>query len=127
MTAIERVKARIWISMAAKVPLPEYLLPASGVTALDENKQPGAILTVYLDKTSEVAVLGFCAFNPALTHRKKLECARCTMEFALIYCRQLGKKHVTTMFGSRALNRIADRIGFQQADKLVEEKYLFLT
>ena len=127
MTSADRMAAACFFSQAVGRQFPWNMLPLTGVAAVPENSDvPDVVLIVYFEQSCPVAVLGFCAFNPAASAKSKLDAAHAAMLYSIKYCREAGRTHLLSMFGERALNRIADAIGFVSADNLVQEKYFKL-
>ena len=109
----------------SKANMPQDFFPETGITVLYRDK-PAAVITVYLELTTNTAVLGVCMLNTSLSARVRHRAAEAAIGHAVEYVRKLGKKYILSLFGNRAVNRIADRQGFFTADKNVEEKFLIL-
>ena len=125
MTLDDRAKALEWLSTFAKNPFPDDLIPETGVSAV-YNGEVYCILPIYLELTTNTVVFGSCMPNPGINAKMKHAAVECVVNGALRYAKNLGKKYVYALFGHRAFNRIADRIGFITADKNVEEKYCLI-
>lgn len=125
MTRADREKALEYLSGIARVPYPSDFIPYTGVACVCDGL-PWCVIPVYLENTTKTAVLGYCTFAPELSPKQKYQAAEAAINYSLQYVRSLGKRYVLALFGNRAVNHIADRIGFVSTDKNVEEKFYFL-
>ncbi len=114
-----------WYSQRAGMPVPPDWFPATGLAVLAAQKVL-CVTVLYLDKTSPVAVLGWCITNPENTGRESCNAVRMVFQAMPDYARSMGVKHLISIFGSRSLNRLLDRLGFIAGDLHVEEKYKLL-
>ena len=125
MSISDREAAREWLSRIVGNPFPKDFFPDTGVVCYIHGV-PACVIPVYVELTTNVAVLGHCMINPDLPAAAKHKAADANIRYALQYVRAMGKRHILTMFGNRAVNRIADRIGFAQADENVQQKYCLI-
>jgi hypothetical protein len=125
MTVIDRETARRWLSILVGNPFPTDFFPATGAACCIDGHL-ACVIPVYIELTTNVAVLGHCMINPDLPATVKHQAADGNIRYAIEYVRKLGKRHILTMFGNRAVNRIADRIGLVTADRDIEQKYCLL-
>lgn len=125
MSALDKSMAVQWLGEKISLPFPSDFFPATGVAACHGNV-PVCVIPIYLEATSAVAVLGHCVGNPAMTAKMKREAIQEAVKFAVEYARSYSKKHIISIFGARSINRIIDQmnIGFWNADKNVETKYI---
>ena len=114
-----------WIGERTGIGFPRELVPATGIAVLEEGRTL-ALISVYLEKTTAVAVLGFTAANAENTKAESAESLGLGIRTALDYVRSLGVKHCIGVYGNDGLNRLLDRIGFQTADRDVTQKYIYL-
>ena len=103
---------------------PEDFLPYTGVAVLCGDTV-AAVIPVYLEQSSSVAVLGHCMINEKIKKRIIVQCLQQLIEFAKIYAKNNGKKYIVGIFGRRSINRIADKCSFVNADT-IEEKYYYI-
>ncbi len=115
-----------WIGARTGIGFPRELVPATGIAVLEEGRTL-ALISVYLEKTTAVAVLGFTAANAENTKAESAESLGLGIRTALDYVRSLGVKHCIGVYGNDGLNRLLDRIGFQTADRDVTQKYIYLS
>lgn len=131
MTLDDRAKALEWLSAAASrvnkgnTPFPAECYPETGCAVYCENTLL-CVLPFYIELTTDMLVLGFCTPSPDIAPKLKHAAVECAIRGTLQHARTLGKKYIFAMFGNRAINRIADRIGFVSADKNVEEKFCLI-
>lgn len=131
MTIADRQLGTAWLENACRQHTPEVesfpedFFPETGVT-VEYNGIPAAVITIYLELTTNAAILGFCMLNNELPAKIRHGAAEKCIAAAIQYCRQLGKKYIFALFGHKAVNRIADRMGFVTADKKIDEKFFFI-
>ena len=101
--------------------LPDDFFPLTGVT-VTYNDTPVAVMTVYFELTAQAAIAGFCMVKNDLPANIKHHAAETALAAAEEYVRLFGKKYLLTFFGSRAVNRMADRMGFITGDRNAEGK-----
>ena len=105
---------------------PSGWMPETGLTALDDDDRIFAVAVLYLEKSSPVAVCGWCVSNPENKASESEMAVRMLMSAMVPYARSKGARHLLTMFGNRGINRILDDLGFFSGDKNVEHKYITL-
>ena len=127
----DRAMAIAWLTCAARKKsgvggsFPADFYPATGIAVYSKSKLV-CVLPIYLELTSNTAVLGFCTPDPELDGKNEHQAVTFALQSALEYSQKLGKKYILGLFGNRAVNRIADRMGFITGDRNVEEKFLIL-
>ncbi len=114
-----------WLSIRSGAAFASDWMPQTGIAVYDGDTIRAAVV-VYLERTSPVAVLGWCAANPDNTARQSSAAVDLALSAAPGYARRMGATHLIGMFGNRALNRRLERMGFARGDSMVEQKYIKL-
>ena len=91
---------------------PGAMLPVTGLAARDGNGRTLAVATLYLEKSSTIAVCGFCVADPANRFRQSAAAVKLLLSTMPIYAKRCGAEYLMSVFGRRSLNRILDRSGF---------------
>lgn len=104
---------------------PEAMLPRTGLTAKDESGKTLAVATLYLEKSSTIAVCGFCVANPKNRFRESADAAKLLLSVMPLYARRCGAEYLMSVFGRKSLNRILDRSGFLPGET-AETKFMRL-
>lgn len=105
---------------------PENWMPKTGLTILDETDSPIAVATLYLEKSSPVAVCGWCVTNPEIRISDAGKAIRILMAAIPSYARRNGAEYLLTTFGNRGINHILETIGFIDGDSNVQHKFMKL-
>ena len=100
-------------------------MPKTGLTVYD-GEMIRLILIIYLERSSKMAVLGWCISNPENRPRQSLNAVRLALSEAEQYVREKDVRHLISIFGSRSLNRELERVGFFPGDSNIQQKYKFL-
>lgn len=108
-----------------EIAFPPDILPATGLVAKEDGKTL-AVCTLYLDKTSAVAVAGFCAANPGNLPHQSFEAVKRILAVMPTYAKECGAKHLLTTFGNRGINKICDFLNYTTGDTGIEHKYMKL-
>ena len=135
----DALKARDWLTDRIRkntgrpeLEFPADWLPETGLSVFgresgsDQEERLLAVATLYLEKSSPVAVCGWCIGDPVNTARESDMAVRLLLGAMPNYARVHGAKHLLTMFGSRGINRICDELGYASGDTEVEHKYMIL-
>ena len=117
MDGIDRWMLEAWMEAIAhkhgvKEPFPAAMLPRTGLAARDENGNTLAVATLYLEKSSSIAVCGFCVANPLAGFRITARAVKLLLAAMPIYARRCGAEYLMSVFGKKSLNRILDQAGF---------------
>lgn len=125
MTQTDRAQALGWMSARYGQRFPADFFPQTGVVAEDGAGRLLAVIPVYFEESSAVAVAGHCMANPANRPRISRAAVEAAMREVLRYAAKRDRKYLVTIYGNRGVNRIADKLGFGPADT-VEEKFITL-
>ena len=118
MTEHDRGKLAGWLSLIARKhgvngPFPAAILPWTGLAAVDEAGKTLAVAALYLERSSTVAVFGFCAADPeAGMSRQSGEAVKRLIAAMPAYAKQNGAEILMSVFGRKSLNRLLDKSGF---------------
>ena len=138
MSYEDAMLARAWLTERIRertgrdeLEFPADWLPETGLAVFGrEHGKNGerllAAAMLYLEKSSPVAVCGWCIGNPANGSRESDQAVRLLISAMPNYARRHGAKHLLTMFGRRSMNRICDELGYMTGDPEVEQKYMML-
>lgn len=122
MSEIDREYAIRWFSLRTGAEVPEDMFPLTGVAVSDRGVLR-LVQTVFFEDTSAMAVLGWCAGNPENRPRDSRDAFRLAAQFAEVYARRRGARHLVAIFGEPGINRQLDRIGYLTGDSNVQHKY----
>ena len=125
MTQEDLLQATGWLEARTGIPFPAGAMPRTGL-AVQDGTGIVLVLAVYFERSSQMAVLGWCVGNPANRPHQSRDAVRLALAAAEEYARRYGASHLITMFGSRSLNRELERMGFAPGDTHVQQKYKFL-
>lgn len=125
MTQADRAQALGWMGERYEKPFPLDFFPQTGVAVEDGAGRLLAVIPVYFEESSAVAVAGHCMANPANVPRESRAAVETAMRGTVRYAMERGRKYLVTIYGNRGVNRIADKMGFVRAD-VVEEKFITL-
>lgn len=121
LTAGDVATASTWLNrrMKTKAPnaadFPRELLPVTGLAAWQNDKLL-AVATLYLERSSPVAVCGWCIADPDNPPGISYRAINTIMLGMPQYAQKHGAKYLLTTFGNRGINAILDNIGFQTAE-----------
>lgn len=104
---------------------PYELIPATGLVAYTEEDELLAIALLYLERTSNVAVCGWCVANPGNHCKTSKKAIQKLLAQMPIYAKKFNAKCLLTTFGNRGINKILDETGFFAGEK-AENKFLML-
>lgn len=131
MTLNDSVRAGNWLNMRVRqrsgieaATFPVEILPKTGLSCFHENRLL-AVAFLYLEKSSTVAVCGWCVANPANTPSESKLAVTELLKAMPEYARQQGATFLLSTFGNRGINRIARKMGFIPGEK-AENMYLNL-
>ena len=124
----ERIRKR---TGRAELEFPEDWLPETGRAVVgrehwEREERLLAVAMLYLEKSSPVAVCGWCIGNPGNVAKESDQAVRLLLGAMPNYARVHGARHLLTMFGRRSVNRICDELGYITGDPEVETKYMKL-
>ena len=103
---------------------PADFLPETGIAATLHGETL-CIIPVYLEQSSTVAVLGHFIADDQVNRKQLRAAAIAAIEAAKRFAKAAGKKYIVSIFGRRSINRIADGLGFKNADH-IEEKICYI-
>jgi len=118
MNEDDRGKLAGWLSViagkrGAEGSFPAAVLPWTGLAAVDEAGKTLAVAALYLERSSTVAVFGFCAADPEKRHsRHSGEAVKRLIAAMPAYAKANGAEFLLSVFGRRSLNRMLDKAGF---------------
>ncbi len=111
-----------WYSARIRMRLPEEWAPQTGLAVCDQAGTVLALALLYLEKSSPVAVFGWCVADPSLPPLQAGRAVRTALRAMPEYARSKGAVHLVGIFGSPGLNRELGRMGFVDGDR-IQEKY----
>lgn len=114
-----------WMAKRYGEPFPDDFFPKTGVVAEDDSGRVRAIIPVYFEMNSAVAVSGHCMADPENTARESYDAIDAALRAVVDFARRNKRKYLVSIYGNRGVNRMAGRIGMIPAD-IVEEKFLQL-
>lgn len=97
---------------------PLEILPKTGLSCFEDERLLG-VATCYFEKTSPVAVCGWCITAPGNTPKESYRAVRALLAAMPDYADSMGAKYLLTTFGSRGINRIAADLGYKFGEKSV--------
>lgn len=104
---------------------PADMMPKNGLAAFDDIGNLLAVAFLYIDKSSPVAVCGWCISNPKNHDKYSFSAISKIMAQMPEYAKSKGAKHLLTVFGDRGINAILDQLGFITGE-VSENKFKFL-
>lgn len=110
--ASQWLTAKICINSGENISFPEEWLPSTGLSARVADGPLLAVATLYLEKSTPVAVCGFCVANPFNSARESERAVRALLSAMPDYAKKRGASWLLTTFGNRGINRILDEFGF---------------
>ncbi len=132
MTVEDGRQAVEWLSMRIRkhtgnetLSFPSEWMPETGMAVFDGRCRILAIATLYLEKSSPIAVCGWCVTNPGNTPRQSRSAVKLLMSAMPAYAKRNGAKYLLTTFGNRGINRILDDLDFINGE-LSENKFKVL-
>lgn len=117
--------ASAWYSARIKQDMPKEIFPKTGI-AVYEAGQCLVVASCFFDRSTNVAVLGWCISNPKVTLMKRGRATKFALEEVVKYAKENGAKHLLTIFGCDSLNRSLARMGFKIGDEKVVQQYIYL-
>lgn len=117
MDGFDRLQLEAWMEQIARKhgvdgPFPSAMLPKTGLAARDENGNTLVVATLYLEKSSAIAVCGFCVANPLNGFRQSADAVKLLLADMPIYAKRCGAEYLMSVFGRKSLNKILDQLGF---------------
>ena len=109
-----------------KLVFPESWMPETGMVVLGDRDKPLAVAVVYFEKSSPVAVCGWCISDPDLRFSESRKAVRLVLSALPAYARRNGAEYLLTTFGNRGINRILTGLGFSDGDSGVQHKFMKL-
>ena len=104
---------------------PADWMPETGMVVVSGDSRLLAVATLYLEKSSPVAVCGWCVSNPENKPSESYSAVNLLMAAMPIYAKKLGAKYLLTTFGDRGINSILDKQGFINGETS-ENKFVIL-
>lgn len=104
---------------------PADWMPETGLSVVSGDSRLLAVATLYLEKSSPVAVCGWCVSNPENRPSESYSAINLLMAAMPIYAKRLGAKYLLTTFGDRGINSVLDKCGFIQGETS-ENKFMIL-
>lgn len=126
MTLADREQALLWLSRkmtkttGKELALPDDMFPHSGISVI-ENGELLCVLGVFFD--GAVCVPGWCITNPENSARLSHRAVSEAIDHIEYFASRRKAKHIITMFGSRAINKILTRKGFTVGDANAASQY----
>ena len=128
ITGLDTITAAEWMDLKIrklgkneKLEFPLALLPRTGLACYRKGVLKAAAF-LYLEKSSSVAVCGWIMANPGNSSASSHKAVQMLLAAMPDYARRHGAKYLLTTFGNRAVNKIADRLGFITGEK-AENKF----
>ena len=123
MTLNDSVRAGNWLNMRVRqkskmeqISFPVQILPKTGLSCFCDQHLLG-VAFLYLEKSSSVAVCGWCVTNPGNAPSESALAVRELLKAMPEYARQNGATFLLSTFGNRGINRIARKMGFLPGEK----------
>ena len=123
MTDSDAVRAGNWLNLkvrsksgCAAAEFPLELLPQTGLSCFYEHTLL-AVAFLYLEKSSSVAVCGWCIANPGNLPSQSRIAVMELLRAMPQYAKQQGATFLLTSFGNRGINSIARGLGFLPGER----------
>lgn len=133
MTKSHAIEAQKWLSQRMQgqtgdpsMQFPAGWMPETGLVCLGDEDRLLAVAILYLERSSAVAVSGWCVANPENGPAVSVHALNLLLGSLPGYAKSLGAKHLLTYYGNRGLNKILDDVGFSNGDSSVIQKYFKL-
>ena len=133
MNKAQAIEAQQWLSkrMQAqtgdpRMQFPPGWMPETGLVCLGDEDKLLAVVILYQERSSAVAVSGWCVANPENSPAVSVHALNLLLGSLPGYAKSLGAKHLLTYFANRGLNNILDEVGFSNGDGTVVQKYFNL-
>lgn len=114
------------VSGDGRLVFPGNWMPETGMVVLGDGDEPIAVAVVYFDRSSPVAVCGWCVTNPENRRIRNAQAVRLLLSTLPAYARRNGAEYLLTTFGNRGINRILTGLGFVDGDRGVQHKLMKL-
>ena len=116
MTACDRERLLEWIGGICRkhgvnAPYPPEMIPRTGL-AVRHGSVTLAVGLLCLEKTSRLAVFGFCVSNPRMRGRATANAVKMILDGMPEYARSKGACALMSCFGHIGINRLLDRAGY---------------
>lgn len=95
------------------------ILPRTGLACYDEQNIFRAVAFLYLEKSSSIAVCGWCIADPDNPARVSAEAVQALIYAMPSFARSKGATILLSTFGNRSINRIAEKAGFIVGEQAV--------
>ena len=117
MDGIDRWLLAAWLNerirkQGVKEFFPGAILPKTGMAVRDDEGATVAVAALYLERSSKIAVCGWCCADPCRPARENSDAVKLLLAAMPVYARQQGAEYLMSVFGKRSLNKILDRMGF---------------
>lgn len=117
MNEDDRMQLAAWMNerirkSGVNAPFPGAILPRTGLAVRDDDGATVAVAALYLERSSKIAVLGWCVADPQGPARKNADAVKLLLAAMPVYARRCGAEYLMSVFGQRSLNRTLDKMGF---------------
>ena len=117
MDGIDRWMLAAWLNESIRRQgvnefFPGAILPATGMAVRDEQGATVAVAALYLERSSSIAVCGWCCADPCRCARDNAAAVKLLLASLPIYAKRQGAEYLMSVFGKRSLNRVLDSMGF---------------
>lgn len=102
---------------------PADFFPKTGV-AVRRGGETLAVVPVYLEASSRVAVAGHFTAAPGLPPRLLRKAAQTAVRGCQEFARKRGRPYLVAIWGRRSISRIAEQCGFRNADTVQEQLFI---
>ena len=125
MSAVDAERSMQWMDKrvhaecgehAQNYHFPRMWIPKTGLVVLDELHRLLAVAFVYFEKTAPIAYCGWLVASPGNTPRESYRAIKLLANAIPVYARRNGAKCLLTCYGSRGVNRILDRAGYENGE-----------
>lgn len=123
MTYGEALRAVAWLNDRIKAhgfqeEFPETVLPRTGLVCYEDGILR-AVVFIYFEKTSSIAVCGWCIANPKNKPRSSYNAVKALFDAVPEFAKENGATMLLSTFGNRGINKIAKEAGFIVGEKAV--------
>lgn len=98
-------------------PFPEAIIPRTGLAVRNENDRTLAVCALYLERSSKIAVCGWCVADPAMPRCVTGRAVKLVLSAMPVYAKRCGAEYLMSVFGQRSINLLLDKSGFVNGDQ----------